>query len=211
MKWSRNTAFLHAPDIETWPTVHSSLLPESERDSFSHRVSAIKLYSAGLTLKEITHRTGVAATELRRLSARCLELGADGQLIGFRALVKYCRIKPYEKQDLSGPKRREQRGGQSGALTFVLQRFPDIEEILIAAVRQDAKKLGIPEQRLNSTALHRCFIRMLQEKIKKGIYPEHGWPFNTKYLGKRSIQEYMKSLVLHYFARSVRKREEAPA
>ncbi|MDY7537856.1 hypothetical protein RGU72_06250 [Undibacterium sp. 5I1] len=209
--WSRDQAFAQAPYIETWPDFNRLLLCDSERDEFERRVKAIKLYAHGENLREIQLKTGVDPTDLPRLAARCLMLASDGKIFGFRGLRKFSRLVPYEKRSLAGPKRREQRGGQSGSLGYLKKLFPDIEFELIAQIRQEAKYIGVPEYRIRANALHRIFIRLVRAKIANNEYPPSGWPFNTKLLGLRSIQKYMTEIVLNNFSRSVQKSGEREA
>ncbi|MFZ6676200.1 hypothetical protein [Undibacterium sp. Xuan67W] len=209
--WSRNQAFAVAPSVDLWPDFNRALLDDSERDEFERRVKAIKLYAHGENLAEIQRKTGVDPTDLPRLSARCLMLASDGTIFGFRGLRKFTRLVPYEKKYLAGPKRQEQRGGQSGSLGYLKKLFPDIEFELVAQIRQEAKFIGVPEHRIRSNVLHRIFIKLLRVKVANNEYPAYGWPFNTKLLGLRSIQKYMAEVTLNNFARSVNKRGEREA
>jgi len=200
-----------APHVDVWPSINIDILSIEERDRFIKASAAVKLYANGESGKEIYRRTGIISNDLPRISARCLTLASDGQILGFRALVPFLRLRPYQKKELAGEKRQEQQGGQSGSLGYVLSKFPDFQMVLVAHVRQESKYLGVSEHKISGTKLHNVFVLLLKEKIKAGLYPETGWPFNTKYRGLRTIQKYMRELVYVHFSRSVSKRSEADA
>lgn len=205
-RWRRSEDLIGIPDVDTWPRVNLDLLPPEFREAVGARVEAVTLYVRGLPIAAISTRTGVTS-QLPALVKRCLELSPDGQIWGFRALTPYFRIKHYERQAAIFPKRQEQRGGHAGALGALVKRFPDIEKQLIALIKKEARHFEVPEHRIRPKDLHRIFISLLR---KRGL-TQSEWPFNTKYLGIRSIQRYMKDVLDTNFDRAVNSREESAA
>lgn len=51
------------------------------------------------------------------------------------------------------------------AVGVVLRRFPDIEKLLVQYVKNDAKRLALPEHKLRPCDLHRIFLRCPEDKI----------------------------------------------
>ncbi len=205
-RWSR-AELAGFPPIATWPTVELSLLDSDSVEKFEAKVCAVKLYLSGVPTDEIQMRTGIPHWDLPRIVRRCLELASDGRILGFRALIPYLRVVPYTRKKDVREKRPQQKGGYSGALGVLLARFPKISEELVALIKKDAKSKKIHEQKIRATTLHRIFLDYLRDH---GV-TESEWPFNTLYLGFRSIQAFMKGVLDANFGRGVHAREEKAA
>lgn len=205
--WNRNEARASAPPIETWPTVEIDAIDPTKREHYCAQLQAVTLYFGTTPVSQIEKVTGVSKNALPRLARRCLLPGDDGRILGFRALLPYFRTKEYERISAVQFKLPEAKGGCGGALRNLLTRFPDIEDSLIKHIRQDAKHKKVHEFRIRARDLHRIFIRLLQEKE----HPRTEWPFNTKYLGRRSIEGYMHDLIDANFGCSVTTRENQEA
>lgn len=206
--WNRNQIVLHAPPLDTWPSVTEDALDSDEKkEKFGAQKKAIQLYFSGEPTQSIQKLTGVWFSDLSRLAKKCLTLASDGRIFGFRALIPYYRISPYVRTKSTSHKRAHQQGGQAGVLIAILIRFPNLEDELVKRIRQDAKLREIPEYRMKAVSLHRLFINLLKQK---GVASSE-WPFNTQYLGMRSIQKYMAAVLNRNFARSVNTREEKDA
>lgn len=205
-RWSRAevTGF---PPIATWPTVELSLLDSDSLEKFEAKVSAVTLYLNGVPTGEIQVRTGIPRWDLPRIVKRCLELASDGRILGFRALIPYVRVFPYTRRKEVLAKRPQQKAGHSGALGALLTRFPKINDELVALIKKDAKSKKIHEQKIRATTLHHIFLDYLREQ---GV-TDTEWPFNTLYLGVRSIQTFMKEVLNANFGRGVYAREEKAA
>ncbi|MBS4068161.1 MAG: hypothetical protein KGZ62_06140 [Sulfurimonas sp.] len=206
-RWSRREAVVGLPPIDTWPTMLIDHLEPAEQESIRQKIEALKKYVDGLPVAEIAETTGVGAQLLPYLLRRCLGVAEDGRIMGFRALQPYIRLKSHKRKAKIVAKFQEQRGGMSGALSTTLSRFPGIEKTLASLIRKEAKRLLIPEHRIRPKDLHRIFLNCLKEH---GVQPNE-WPFNTKFLGVRSIQRHMESFLDEHFDRAVITREERPA
>jgi putative transposase len=205
--WNRNEARASAPPTETWPMVDIDAVDQGKREHYSAQVQAVTLYFGTTPVSKIEQVTGISKNALPRLARRCLLPADDGRILGFRALLPYFRTKNYERRSSIKFKLPEAHGGCVGALRSTLARFPDIEESLIKHVRQDAKHKKVHEFRIRARDLHRIFIKLLEEKQ----LPRTEWPFNTKLLGRRSIEGYMRDLINRNFDRSVTTRENQEA
>jgi len=205
-RWSRGEAASYPPTT-TWPTVEASMLAPEFVEEFQAKSKAITLYLAGTPTAEILDQTGIPRWDLPRMVKRCLELGADGRILGFRALIPFVRVAPYTRKKEVQAKRLRQKGGQSGALGALLARFPKIEKDLVALIRKEAKALRIHEHKIRATTLHRIFLNCVQEY---GVGTAE-WPFHTLYRGSRSIQRFMREVLDANFGRGVHVREEQTA
>lgn len=205
-RWSRREVG-SVPPTSTWPTVETSLLNPEHVEEFESKCKAVTLYLSGAHTGEIFELTGITRWGLPRMVRRCLELGSDGRILGFRALIPFLRVTPYTRKQGVRKKRPQQKGGHSGALGALLERFPTIKKELVGLIKKEAKALHIHEHRIRANTLHRIFINCLREH---GV-GETEWPFNTLYLGARSIQQFMRDTINANFGRSVHAREERSA
>lgn len=205
--WSRKQAIANAPPLEVWPDFVPEQIDKASLEHVFAQVDAIRRYFSNEAVAEITRVTGVSSSDLPRLAKRCLELSNDGRIMGFRALLPYARLKPYERTAAERSKFREEQGGQAGMLTRLLSRLPELEKDLVKHIPQEAKKLGVREYQLRPRDLHRIFIDLLNTM---GL-PKTEWPFTTKYLGKRSIEGYMRNVLDSNFSRTVMTRESQEA
>jgi len=190
-RWSRNRIAVSKLPIKLWPTVAEELLPKDQLENFRSKKDAVTLYYLGVPISEIVLRTGICRTDLPRLMKKCLTLSYDGRIQGFRALIPYQRIGPNQRTAELSQKRRHQQGGQSGALSLTLRRFPGIEDNLLCWIRNQAKQQRIAEFRIAPKTLHKIFLDLLSSK---GV-GKNEWPFNTQYLGKRTIQSFMSKVL----------------
>ena len=58
------------------------------------RRAAVELYISGSPLREIAKQTGISSRQLYWLLDCCLKPAEDGQVFGFRALIKGVHINP---------------------------------------------------------------------------------------------------------------------
>lgn len=206
-RWSRKEALTDVPRIELWPRVEASLLSQEDSEIFSKRQEAVKMYLAGIMVKEIEVATGIRATSVAGFVRRCLLLSEDGRILGFRALIPYYRSAEYKRKIPIERKLPEAKGGCAGMLGYVLNTYPDLDEELRSTVLKINKKRKVHEFRIRAVELHREFL----EALKKRGHPLSKWPFNTKYRGLRSITTYMQSLLDESFDRAVLVRSEHEA
>lgn len=202
--WNRTESLVGIPSIEEWPSVDIGCLSPKDREIFSARMEAVRLYVQGYPMSTITARTNVSPSMVVPMTKRCVAMAPDGRVMGFRALIPYLRFKVYERKAAVKAKRQEQKGGHAGALGALLTRFPEIEAQLVALIKKDAKHHEIHEHRIRPRDLHRIFLALL----KNNGVSHSEWPFNTKFRGIRSIQKYMRSILNTFFDRAVNSRGE---
>ena len=85
---------LRLPD---WPKVDPRALPAAQAEVYRARAAAATAYSHGHSLARIEADTGVHRVTLLRLIARALRPHSDARLWGYRALMPYTHVQPYER------------------------------------------------------------------------------------------------------------------
>lgn len=204
---SRDAIFRNRPSPHHWPRVPQTIVPQAQREQFNALVQAITLYYDGVPLEEIGQTTGTNPKAVCYFAKRCVALRPDGEIYGFAALLRSTRMKPYTREAPIRAKRENEKAGMAGALSALLDRFPDIQDKLVARIHARAKELRVQEFRLRPKDLHKIFIDLVRGKGVKATE----WPFNTQYRGARSISSYMQSILAQNFALTVRTREEQSA
>ncbi len=177
---------LHRLDPATWPNIDIEALEPSDRDFARKLRPALTDLLKGASASAIQAAHDVAPDHLREILNRCLTPHPeDGDIYGFRALVRwqrqasYQRVAPVVRDAYSG------RGHCAGALTQLLSQHPEVAERLFALI-QNKDKVSEPRPRLAS--VHAEFIRICRDL---GRESNHLWPFNTKTLGRTSIRLLM--------------------
>lgn len=166
------------------------------------------MYAAGSSVAEIEATTGVGRTLLPVITDKCLSLDKDGRIKGYRALIPYKNSKPYIRTAEVKGKFPDSQGGSSGLFANTLKRFPELEKKLLQHIKKtNSPRLNVHEKRIRAKDLHRIFISYLRNA---GVSPTD-WPFNTRYLGLRTIQKYLNWVLDNAFERGVVVREERAA
>src|SRR5665648_1106067 len=81
-------------DVTKWISVNTEGLTAEKREVFLRRKQAIDMYiTTDIGLKEISNETGIAITDIYRLTKRCISLDEAGELWGYRALIPYLRTR----------------------------------------------------------------------------------------------------------------------
>lgn len=182
-------------DLELWPTVDIFQLSKEDQQTFESRKEAVELYFENiLTLDEIAGKTSIKPRKLRRFIRRSLQLDKYGVPWGFRALIPHKNIKTYTKLISAKGFHNE---SMTGELTLLFNKFPNIKD------RVDNLYLG----RLSRTAkdpimrpknIHAHFL----EECRKSGIKINEYPFNTQYLGYRSLTKYLESVRETHFGKA---------
>jgi putative transposase len=206
---SRSRLSNKVEDLGSWPTAVITGLTEKQQEQFEARQKALRLYFEGVPIIQIQAVTGVSQFSLSRFAKKCTSLAQDGQIWGFRALLPYIRITQttYQRNAEERPKRLEQQGGQSGLLSALLNKFPDLEERLKKEILQKGKRTEVAPAKLRPKDLYQIFIEFLRAN---GANRDE-WPFTAKHRGKRSICTYMRRILDQHFAVSVGNWEDTAA
>lgn len=146
---------------ELWPTVDELSLNEKHRLLFIKRKQAVMMYfKSKSSMAEIHQETGVDPQTLRRVIKRCMSLDEYGVVLGFRALIPYKKVKPYELNPMN-TKRNKSR--KSGEFSMLLMRFPDIKDLIDELFLGRHRRTLEPAMRTKS--IHKKMIDACRKKI----------------------------------------------
>jgi putative transposase len=189
-------------DRSTWSEVLVENISEKNQATFWKRKKAVDLYFDGeLSLKEIEEKTGIKKQQLEPLIKKCLEFDSVGVIYGYRALIPYFRTKNYTRvADYNGFDENGESLQLSGAFTALLDKYPEIEE-MVKTYFLNKKKKEIKEPVIKVKYLHRKFISLCKSL---GLDPEKGdYPFNSYDLGRRAFYRYIKELEKEYASEAI--------
>ena len=187
-------------DLDDWPLVAYSVLPERDRREYLRREQALRSYLSGNALADIELHTGIKRQQLYNLLRRCLSKHEDGRIYGFRGLLFYERVKDYDRREKVGPGAQNQRSGAAGALGQLLGRYPALRRHIQEQI--DADQVGLtPSGNLRGlSTLHRSFLTQCQA-LGMG---DHMYPLNRLQRGKRSLAQLVKAMINETFSRAAR-------
>ncbi|ARP86653.1 hypothetical protein [Bordetella genomosp. 9] len=177
-----------AVDLSLWATPDEAGLPEALRTLYLARKRAVLLYLSGAPSVAIKQSTSLGAKQVYRLiRERCLATHPDGQPYGWRGLIPYLRLRPYERRKAvhvgaSG-------AGAAGALQAVLDLHPDLREAFDTRIRRSWSS-GTRLHEINqSRKRHAAWF--LDQLRGLGYEARGEWPFNTVSRGYYSIRRYI--------------------
>lgn len=188
-------------DISIWPQVDKSALTGEMFKLYEKREKIIYGYFSGLSLKDLSITNQVSRRHIHRLVDKCLKTHKDGNIWGFRALIPYKQQKDYNRNKQIENKRIDQRSGMSGALMKLFETYPDIKEEIEAYFLKRTEKILIHESRITYKSTFKRFINACRAKAINAEYP-----FNAKYMGYRSLIEYLKKLALTNYGEATKAR-----
>ena len=183
-------------DTSLWPTVLTENLSPDYLTLFLKRKKAIDLYiSTDMKVKDIETETGLRRDEIHRFVLRCLEKDELGEVMGYRALIPYKRIKDYNRNNFPDYNEKVSKN-YTGAFELLLDTYPTLKELIIDSyLNRKNNKYEIIDPVINIRNLHKKFInecRVLGLKMNE-------YPFNTKTLAKKSLERYVKALSKNHF------------
>lgn len=176
-------------DKSKWPTVDVASLDPKDVPRFERQRAAINDYVDGHSYRAIRRAHGISRNRMWMLRDRFLAKHEDGRIYGERALIPYTHVKPYERRADITARPSGARGGHSGALTQLFERFPELKEFIDGLFFKQRKPGVVHESRIPVKALHKRFL----DKCRAlGI--TNGYPFTTKCLGRRALGKYLVRL-----------------
>jgi transposase InsO family protein len=182
--------------------VDINALSAAKRKTFEARHAAIKLYTAGQTLREIERQTGINSRQLYGLLVRCLTPADDGRLLGFRGLLKYHRIGSYARSAELPAEYSASGKGLAGAFALLLEQHPPLAQWLTQKIDKHAVTLhqvstdGQLKTRLRGLRhLHAGFLMQCRAV---GITAAD-YPLNTDRKAIRSLSAHVTAKMLADF------------
>lgn len=177
--------------LDAWPTPDvGSLSPELQAAYFI-RKRAVELCIEGASDATIKSDCGIGLKQVTRLiRERCIAPSPDGQIFGFRGLVKYQRITPPVRKK---PVVIDKFGyGGTGAMGALLLGDPGFRTKLDSKILRVHKKNVLVEGKRHRSALWSWF---LEELRARGYELRKEWPFNSASLGYQSLRKYTDTLL----------------
>jgi hypothetical protein len=162
----------HLKQTGLWRSVDVSEFPDEERQRFSRYFSAISDYlNTSKPVITICEEQHMQRKEVIRAANRCLTLAENGQPIGWPALIKFMRVRPY-RRDKEIPSGSGLRAGYAGAFQKLLVAYPEIRRKLVAralGIRLHASEVLVRKQ---LAEIHGNFTEWCNhEGIKAWEYP----------------------------------------
>lgn len=194
-------------DFKIWRNVDISGLPEDDQKRFSCLKQGIEIYIRTGKLKAASMESGYSEDMLIKQLNRCVTIGSDGLLWGWAGLLKWVRIKKYER---ISPLPSGSAGGVkgfSGCFSKFLDQHDDIRSELNALILKQKRKGYIPEARISIKDIAIDFKKLC---LKHGIR-EYEYPLNVISCAKRSIIRYKDQLIQQDSANGTRARFGAAA
>jgi len=191
-------------DRTAWKEVLVGSLQDPKKELFLNRKRAVDMYIDGeIEVNEIVKQTNISKQTILRLIKRCLSSDQNGEMLGYRALIPYKRIKNYTRiQNINGFSTDGKGIPLNGAFTTLLSKYPKIKE-MIENYYLNKKNKDPREPVIRVKYLHRKFVSMCKSE---GISAKDAqYPFNTKDLARRSLYRYVKSLEFEYANRSIKR------
>ena len=190
-------------ELTGWPMATAAGLSAKARARFQQREMAIRLLAQGETLAEITRQTGLVRPQLHRLVERALAVHSDGRLVGFRALLPFVRIKVLQRRaPVASPPHG--RGGQSGAMTQLLARYP---ELMTALKREIARYpllfSSVSNGKLHVNGLHAIHRAFLDHCRRLGLRVSD-YPLERDQKGIRALSQMIKRLGMSSFSQAAK-------
>lgn len=180
-------------DSNHWPAPNPNLVVDD--GTYMRNKNAVDMYMAGRGFDAIARNTHIREDWVRHLFKKCLKPHSDGRIMGYRALLKYSRVKPYERHKIAPASNlhNAKRGGYAGALAQLFEQFPDelldIVESHVLKIRAKFDK-RIPEARSSWKSLRNDVIAFLKSK---GLGDQY--PCNTRDKGYSSLAKLGRSIL----------------
>jgi hypothetical protein len=177
--------------------VDAAVLRVDDRSVFLRRKQAIELKLEGYMGRDISRITSIPESELTRLFKRYTQINDNGILCGEAALIPHARINQYQRRKALASKGSEQQGGLTGALSYTLNKHPEIvKKFLEEVFRLDHKYgHGRPYEK-------RQLCNLFYDICKGEGVTDNDWPFNQPRGARRTITKYINDLLQSDFQRA---------
>ncbi len=200
-RFDRRSVLTSSAELQFWPSVDVSALSLKERIEFEGWCAAVTKFVCHpeVSVDCILGESRLGKATLYRIVKRCFEKHDDGRIFGFRALLKYTRVHPHERNAPVLPKGKGSRG-TSGAFEMLLRTYPDIQKSILTSIKKRCRQIDDPsEVRRPIQLMHADFLKACRSAGVKA----NNYPFNTDYLALRSFQSFVKRIAEKEFNMAV--------
>lgn len=187
----RSSSSLSAADVAEWPDIDMGALSPSALAEYLRRKRAVLNYLAGATDAQLRETVNFSKhTVAALLRTRCLKPHPDGNVLGWRGLVRYARLNPFIRQK---PLKPTPHGhGAAGALGLLLSLEPDFAQRFQRYILKTVRKDALGEIR---RPRHVIWAWFLAELRKLGYEARNQWPFTVQTQGYASVARYVDKLL----------------
>ncbi|MEO7916624.1 MAG: hypothetical protein ABIR16_03190 [Dokdonella sp.] len=194
---TQKTAPDWALDLALWPSIDLDVLEPIQRESAKRWILVLTEYVRGTSVKGTLDSLDLCRPHLLRLFNRCITIAPDGQLYGWRGILKGATRKPYQRQAVVTASL-----GSAGALHKVFSDVTGLEQRLTDLVLKRGHRGEIHESIISNKKLHRVFL----EECKQAGIPLTQWPFIARWKGRRSIDTFVQRVLRDHPERAARVR-----
>lgn len=176
--------WINQDDIDDWPKAEVLALGEEDAADYERKVSAVKQYVAGASLKSIEALTGISRQYLYYLIERCQLPDADDRPIGFCALVKGKHVVNRRRNSLE-----KLTAGRAlpGALQSLFARYPSLgksmRDLIVDGRMPESKRVN---RRLTWAQIQNVFEGLC---VDIGIEPPN-YPFSSDSNGGVALRRW---------------------
>lgn len=192
---TRKTVAPSLLDLDLWPGVDDSLLPEEQRNRFRRMAAALRDYAMGRSMHAVLHEANISRAQLLRAFVRCVTFHPDGQLYGWRGLLPGAARKRYVRTTPATT-----ASGSAGALHQLFGAIPGLRDRLTNLVLKRGR--GPHEARISGQSIHKAFI----DECRLANIPVTQWPFTARQKGRRSIDRFIREVLISNPERAARTR-----
>ncbi|MCL6570847.1 MAG: hypothetical protein K6T88_04085 [Bacillus sp. (in: Bacteria)] len=116
-------------DTTLWPTVLIENLTPENRKLYMERKKAVDLFlSTDMKVKDIETQTSLRRDEIHRFVRRCIEKDESGEIMGYKGLIPYKRVKKYNRKNFP-INNEEDSDNFTGAFNLLLETYPEVNLI----------------------------------------------------------------------------------
>lgn len=175
-------------DVNDWPSANVLALGGAVASDYERKVSAVKQYVAGASLKSIFASTRISRQHLYYLIERCQLPDADGRPIGFCALIKDRYVTSRRRSD---PSKLTAGRALPGALQGLFARYPQLEKWMTDLIIHGR----MPESKRTNRRLTWAQIQEVFEGqcLFIGIQPPN-YPFSSNSKGGVALRRWGRKL-----------------
>ncbi|CAM5233888.1 Integrase catalytic domain-containing protein OS=Lysinibacillus sphaericus OX=1421 GN=LS41612_12385 PE=4 SV=1 [Lysinibacillus sphaericus] len=108
-------------DITNWEDIYTGDMTANELHTFKSRKKAIDLFfSTDIPIDKIVEITGIVRSEIYRFASRCIMYDEVNKILGYRGLVHYQAVVPYNRKTICNINPTN----YSGAFQLLFEKLP---------------------------------------------------------------------------------------
>jgi hypothetical protein len=177
-------------DTGSWPRPEDEAIKDECRAEFGRRCAAINAYFSGTSSRKIKDVYGLARVELYRMLERCLTAKANGEILGFYALIPGFKVVAYQRKRKPKAGIALTSGGLAGAFGQLMRE----EESLRLYVEGATLRLRAKSPPVIANAIYEGFLVRCAK-----VRAPNEYPFNTN-RRTRALTNYIARFLADHFA-----------